>query len=183
MNKAPFFLLSFLPALAYWGLEYYYPPQIALMGGVLLAVIEISAEKFFMGEVHRFSLLNFFLILTLGSLALVAEDGVWFKLQPAFSSAAMIGVLGFYKLKKRSLMFEILSDLKQKSVLPEYFFLQFEKHLIIFFILHGILMTVAAISFETGVWLFLKTAGFYILMVLFVVFEVLWFRFVGLRNR
>lgn len=180
MNK-PFFLLSFLPALAYWGLEYFYPPHIALLGGIFLAIIEVTAEKFFMGEVHRFSLLNFFLIVFLGGLGLIAEDGVWFKLQPALSSVVMLVVLGFYRLKKRSLMFEMIKDFKQKSALPEAFFHQFEKHLMLFFIFHSVLMSYIAIYSETTVWLFWKTAGLYILMILFGVFEVFWFRMIGLR--
>ncbi len=181
MNQKPVFLLSFLPALAFWGLEYFYPPQISLIGGVILAVIEIAAEKVFLGSIHRFSLLNFFLILFLGGLGVIAEDGVWFKLQPALSSIVMVGVLGVYKLKKRSLMFEIMTDLKQKTPLPESFYHQFEKHLAFFFVFHSVLMTFVALKTETGVWLFWKTGGFYILLVIFLLIEILLFRYRGLR--
>lgn len=181
MNQKPIFLLSFLPALAYWGLEYFYPPRIALLGGIILAIIEIGGEKFFIGKVHRFSILNFSLILFLGGLGVLAEDGVWFKLQPALSSVVMVGVLGFYKFKKRSLMFEIITDLQSKTPLPEKFYQQFEKHLAFFFIFHSVLMTFVALKTETGVWLFWKTAGFYILIAVFLVIEIFLFRYRGLR--
>lgn len=181
MNQKPVFLLSFLPALAYWGLESFYPPQVALCGGIILAILEITVEKVWFGHIHRFSLLNFFLIVLLGGLGLVAEDGVWFKLQPSLSSLAMMVVLGVYRFKNRSLMFEIITDLKQKTPLPEKFYVQFEKHLLLFFLFHALLMTFVALRLETGVWLFWKTAGFYIIMITFVIFEVFWFRFRGLR--
>ncbi|HLW56955.1 MAG TPA: septation protein IspZ [Bacteriovoracaceae bacterium] len=181
MNQKPVFLLSFLPALAYWGLEYFYPPRIALLGGIVLAIIEIGGEKLFIGKIHRFSLLNFSLILFLGGLGVLAEDGVWFKLQPALSSVVMVGVLGVYKIKKRSLMFEIITDLQSKTPLPEKFYHQFEKHLAFFFIFHSVLMTFVALKTETGVWLFWKTAGFYILIAVFLVVEIFLFRFRGLR--
>ena len=151
------------------------------MGGILLAVIEISAEKFFTGIIHRFSLLNFTLIVLLGGLGVWAQDGIWFKLQPAISSLVMIVVLGFYKVKKRSLMVEIMTDLKQKSALPPLFYHQFEKHLIVFFLFHAVFMTFIALKQETGVWLFWKTGGLYILMAIFMVIEIFWFRYRGLR--
>ena len=52
MNGAskPYFLLSFLPAVAYWYLETYYTLEVALIGGILLGVIEMVLEKKFTGH-------------------------------------------------------------------------------------------------------------------------------------
>lgn len=183
MNNKTFFLFSFLPAFAYWGLEAYYPPKIALLGGILLAVVELGLEKIFTKHVHRFSLLNFFLILLLGGVGVIADDGIWFKFQPSLGSLVMVGLLFFYKTKKRSLMYEMISDLKQKTPLPEDFYHQFEGHLMFFFLFHSLFMGVVTIYSETSTWVFWKTGGFYLLMFLFMVFEVIWFRMLGIKRR
>lgn len=182
MNNKTFFLFSFFPALAYWGLEAYYPPKIALLGGILLAVVELVLEKIFTKHIHRFSLLNFFLIVFLGGIGVVADDGIWFKFQPSLGSLVMAGLLIVYKLKKRSLMYEMISDLKQKTPLPIEFYKQFESHLLLFFIFHSIFMVLITLYTETGTWLFWKTGGFYILMIVFMVIEVIWFRVMGIRK-
>jgi intracellular septation protein len=64
------FLISFLPAVAYWYLESNYDLKTALIGGIILGVAEILFEKFFIGHVHTISKFNFYLILLLGGVDL-----------------------------------------------------------------------------------------------------------------
>lgn len=67
MNKIKsqknFFWASFLPAIAYWYLEENYSLQIALIGGLVLAVLEMTLEWLFTKHIHTLSKFNFFLIL------------------------------------------------------------------------------------------------------------------------
>ena len=113
-----FFLISFLPAIAYWYLDEYYPVRIAITGGLALAILEISAEKIFIKHVHTISKANFFLILFLGGLSLLGDEGVWFRLQPAITGVGISSFM-FYRLKiGKGLLEEFLGGLPLKSKPP-----------------------------------------------------------------
>ena len=96
-GRAPYFLLSFIPAVAYWLLETYTTLEIALIGGIVLGIIEMILEKYFTGYVHTLSKVNISLIVILGVISLLAKEGVWFRLQPTFTG---VGVAGFLIYKK-----------------------------------------------------------------------------------
>ena len=81
----PYFLMSFIPAVAYWILESNFSLEIALIGGIILGVLEMIVEKKFSGHVHTLSKVNLSLIVVLGVISLIAKEGVWFKLQPTFT--------------------------------------------------------------------------------------------------
>ena len=101
-NSKRFFLLSFFPAIAYWYLEENYSIKIAAIGGLALAFGEIIFERILLKEIHKISILNFMLILFLSTLSLIADDGLWFKLQPVVTSAAMVLILIFFNLKRKA---------------------------------------------------------------------------------
>ncbi len=174
--QRPYFLLSFLPALAYWYLETYHSLEIALVGGVILGVIEILFEKKFSGHVHTLSKLNLSLIVVLGGVALVAKEGLFFKLQPTFTGIAVGGYLIFKKIRKESLLLEMLKDLKQTPPLPVEFYRMLEWHLCVFLLTFAAFMAWVAVRETTAVWLFWKTGGFYLAFGGFLVAEILFLR-------
>lgn len=183
MNQSsrPYFLLSFLPALAYWWLETYFTLEIALVGGVVLGVIEMGLEKKFTHHVHTLSKLNLGLIVVLGGVSLIAKEGLFFKLQPAFTGLALAGFLLFKKIKNQSLMVEMLRDMKQKPPLPEEIYKVMEWHMCLFLIGFAFFMAYIAIMQSTSVWLFWKTGGFYIAFGCFIVVEMIYIRLFARR--
>jgi intracellular septation protein len=185
MNNAqkPYFLLSFLPALAYWYLETYYTLEVALVGGILLGVLEMILEKKFSGHVHTLSKLNIALVVILGIISLIAKEGLFFKLQPTFTGVSIAGYLVFKKLKKESLMLEMLQDLKQKPPLPDDVYKTMEWHLCLFLIGFASFMAWVAIKETTATWLFWKTGGFYIAFGGFMVIEMFIIRLLMRRPR
>lgn len=179
MNNAskPYFLLSFLPAIAYWYLESNYSLEVALIGGILLGVLEMGLEKKFTGHVHTLSKLNLSLIVVLGGISLFAKEGVFFKLQPTFTGIAMSSFLIYKKLRNQSLMVEMLTDMKQKLPMPEAVYKIMEWHMCLFLILFAIFMGYMAIYESTATWLFWKTGGFYIAFGAFMIIEMIYLRF------
>lgn len=175
--QKPYFLLSFLPALAYWFLETYYTLEIALIGGIFLGVIEMILEKKFTGHIHTLSKLNLVLIVVLGGISLLAKEGLFFKLQPTFTGIALAGFLLFKKIKNQSLMLDMLNDLKQKPPLPETVYKTMESHLCFFLFVFAGFMAWIAVNSETSTWLFWKTGGFYIAFGLFMVLEFIFIQF------
>lgn len=169
------FWASFLPALVYWYLEANYSLQIALAGGLILAVLEMLAEWFITKHIHSLSRFNFYLILILGGIAFVFQEGIWFKLQPTFTGLLMGGYLIFRLYRKESLMVETMKSMHSHP-LPDAVIMHIERHLAILLVVYGIFMAFIAFNFNTGTWLFYKTGGFYIVSVVFFVFEIFYIR-------
>ncbi len=179
LNNKNFFLISFLPAIAYWYLEENYPVRIAVMGGLALAILEIIVEHLFTKHIHTLSKFNFFLILFLGSLSLMGDEGIWFKLQPAFSGWAIGAYMGFRLWKGKGLMVEMMESMKDSSttsLVPDFVFQGLEKHMVFLFLIYGSFMALVAMSFSTDQWLFWKTIGFYIVFGVFTLIEIIWMR-------
>lgn len=171
MNNKQFFLISFLPAIAYWYLEEHYSLKIALIGGVLLAVFEIGFEKLYTKHVHSISKFNFYLISTLGAIALIGDDGIWFKLQPFFTGIFMGGYLLFRISQKSGLMLETMESMGR--VIPDKKLLtRLERDMSLFLILYGCFMAFIAFTRTTSEWTFFKTIGFYIATLIFFIFEL-----------
>lgn len=169
LSSKQLFWLSFLPAIAYWLLEEYTTLEIALMGGMGLALIECAIEKYFSGHLHTMTKLNLVLILGLGGVSYFARDGVWFKLQPFFTGYAMGGFLLWKKFKKESLMVEMFRDWGKTPPLPLEVYKTMELHLALFFVCYSTWMGYAAIKLSTDQWLFWKTGGFYAAFGVFIV--------------
>lgn len=174
MNKN-FFIISFLPAIAYWYLEENYDLQVALIGGLILSICEMSLEWIFTKHIHTLSKFNFVLILVLGTIAFFAREGIWFKLQPFFTGVLMGGYLLFRVVKGNSLMLEMIKSM-QKKIPNEKAIVVMEKNTSLFLILYGVFMGVVALKLPTSKWLFFKTAGFYIASILFFILNIIYLR-------
>ena len=172
-SSKPFFLLSFIPAVAYWLLETYFSLEVALIGGILLGLIEMGLEKKFTGHVHTLSKLNVALIVVLGGISLIAKEGVFFKLQPTMTGLSVASFLIYKKIKKESLMVEMLRDMKQKQPLPDEAYKMLEWHMCIFLVGFAAFMAHVALYETTATWLFWKTGGFYIVFGAFMVVEMI----------
>ena len=181
-KQSPFFFFSFLPALIYWYLEANYSLQIALIGGTILSIVEISLEKLFTKKVHQLSLFNFYLIVFFGGLAYFFTEGILFKLQPSF----MLIVTGIYLLimikKNKSLMLEMLEVNPSFNPMMKPIILKMENGLSYFSIIQGILIGVIAFFGTTSQWLFWKTIGIYLLSGLFFIGFMIWVKVKGAKN-
>ncbi|HAZ12019.1 MAG: hypothetical protein A2X86_06790 [Bdellovibrionales bacterium GWA2_49_15] len=170
-----FFLISFLPAILYWYLEAHYPVRTALIGGVTLSLIELTFEYFWTKEVHALSKFNFLLIIVLGGLSLAANEGLWFKLQPFFTGIFMSAFM-LYQLKKGDGLFLPLLEQMGRPLPPKFLLRSMELHVAIFLVAYGIFMGILALSASTSVWLFFKTAGFYLAFIIFGVVEFIYLK-------
>jgi len=178
VNQKNFFLLSILPALAYWYLEANYSVKIAVTGGLLLAILELSLEWIFTKHIHFISKFNFFLIGFLGGLSLLGDEGIWFKLQPCFTGIIMGGLFLFKIWRGKGIMAEMMESLNSpnRPMLPEFVLKTLEIHSGIFLMVYGTFMGGVALKASTGQWLFYKTGGFYIAFLVFMAVEIYFMR-------
>ena len=170
-NQKQFFLISFLPAIAYWYLEENYDLQTALIGGTALALLEITLEKIFTKHVHTISKFNFYLIVVLGAIAFIGSEGIWFKLQPFFTGLFMGGYLLFRALRGNGLMVETMESMG-RDIPDKEAFKSLERDLGVFMMAYGIFMAYVAFNLSTSQWTFFKTIGFYIVSVFFFIIEM-----------
>jgi len=176
MKLQKYFLwASFLPAIAYWYLEENYTLQIALIGGLILAVVEMSLEWIFTKHIHTLSKFNFYLILILGGISLIANEGIWFKLQPFFTGLLMGGYLLYRIWKKESLMVEMMKSMHSQSM-PDEIIIFIERNMSVFLISYGFFMGFIALNLPTDTWLFFKTGGFYIVTIIFFIIQMVFIR-------
>ena len=168
-----FFLLSFLPAIAYWILEENYPIRVALGVGLGLAVVEILIEKFWLGHIHSLTKFNFIILMFLGGISLIGDEGIWFKLQPAFTGVGVASFLLFQKIRGKSLIAELQKDFPQKIAVPIELTKNLESHMAAFMFSYGCFMAYVAFNMTTDLWLFYRTIGFYICGAIFFGIEVI----------
>lgn len=180
---SPYFLLSFIPAVAYWLLETYFTLEIALIGGILLGILEMALEKWYTGHVHTLSKLNIALVVVLGGISLIAQEGVWFKLQPTMTGIAVASFFIYKKSQGHSLMLEMLADFKQKPPLPPEVYKQLEWHMCLFLIGFAGFMAYVAMYESTSNWIFWKTGGFYAAFGAFMIIEMFFLRWLVRRLR
>lgn len=172
MKKNNLFLISFLPALLYWYLEETQTVEIAIIGGLSLAVLEIGFEKLFFKHIHSISKLNFLIILILGPISLIGKDGVWFKLQPFFTGIFLSSFLIFNLKRGKSLMLTMMKDMEKKVPMPDFIMQKIEYHLAFFLLINGVFMGYLAIYESTSTWAFFKSIGFYLVFLVFLVAEI-----------
>jgi len=174
-NQKQFFLISFLPAIAYWYLEENYNLQIALIGGSALALIEITLEKVLTKHVHSISKFNFYLIVVLGAIAFIGNEGIWFKLQPFFTGLFMGSYLLYRVSKNNGLMIETMESIG-REIPDKDAFKKLERDLSLFLIVYGLFMAFVAFNLTTSQWTFYKTIGFYIASFIFFAVEMFMLR-------
>lgn len=175
INQKNFFLISFLPALAYWYLEANYSLRVALAGGLLLAIIEIVLEKVFTKHIHALSKFNFFLIFFLGLISFLGDEGIWFKLQPFFTGLIMGSYIFYQAFKGKGLMYEMM-ETTGRVVIPYEHWNPLEKRMGFLLIFYGVFMAFIAFKASTDSWLFWKTAGFYIVFAFYMGGEIFFMR-------
>ena len=119
--------------------------------------------------------LNFYLILILGGIAFIANEGIWFKLQPAFTGVIM-GSYMLMRLKRNdSLMIQMMKEMNNQNI-PEKMILFLERNLSLFMLIYGLFMAFVAFKLSTDQWLFFKTGGFYILTGVFFVTQLVYLK-------
>lgn len=177
-----FYLFSFLPAIAYWYLEENYSLQIAVSGGIFLALLEIGLEYFFVRHIHSLSKLNFLFLCILGPISLIGEDGLWFKLQPMFTGISLYCYFFYLGLKGDSLLWTMSNEMNGAKNLPKKLLLIIERHMAFFLLIYGLFMGVLAKYYETSTWAFFKTIGFYLSFFIFMILELFYLKFFILKK-
>lgn len=169
-------LSGILPLVVYTIVEEIYGVYWGLIAGLFLGVVEIVVEKVLYKKVSTMTWVINALVIGLGLVSLYMNDGIWFKLQPAFAEFLMVILLWGSLIFKKPFLREMAR--KQMPDMPEAmqeFFGAITFRLGIFFLFHGVLAVWAAFEWSTVNWALLKGVGLTVSSILYLVLEMYFF--------
>lgn len=177
MSWRSFVFGGLLPIAAFTILEELYGPVYGLAAAMVFGIGELLYEKIKLKKISSITWIANGLIIALGLVSIFTQEGIWFKLQPAIMEFATTAILWGTQYMKKPLLVELSK--KQNPNLPD-LFLDFLRsvnfRLGLFFLAHALLATWAAYTWSTQAWAWLKGLGVVISMVLYMILEVLVFR-------
>lgn len=177
MPMSTLFFGGIVPIVLFTLIEEYYGVMWGLVTALIWGAGEIAFELFKHKKVEKITLISNGLIIFLGLISLFTQEGIWFKLQPAFIEFGMALFLwGSLILKKP--LFLIMAQ-QQKVNLPSEVMAHFPGltfRLGIFFLLHSVLAVWAALYWSTTNWALLKGVGLTISMIIYLVGEMFFIR-------
>lgn len=185
-NKAALHLFfgGILPVVAFTVIEDKYGVVAGLIAGMVFGVGEIAWELYSEKKVSGITLASNAMILILGGISLVTQEGFWFKMQPAIMEAAFAIVLIISWLLKKPLLRTMMIAQQQKQNpespgLPDIFVKALSGMTLrtgIFFAIHAVLATYAALHWSSDAWALLKGVGLTVSFILYMFAEMLFIR-------
>jgi len=165
------FLGGIVPVVVYTIIEEKAGPLWGLVFGMGFGILEILIEAFRYRKVETVTWIGNGLLVVMGGVSLLTQEGIWFKLQPSLLEAGMaVFLLGSWAFKK-----PLLVTMAKKQELPpvlEDRFAGITVRLGIFFLLHAVLAAYAAYFWSTRAWALLKGVGLTLSMLLYLGIEV-----------
>lgn len=166
-----------LPVVAFTVIEDRFGIIWGVVAGMIFSLGEMAWEWARDRKISSLTLSISLMILVLGGISLWANDGIWFKLQPALTEAAFcLLLLGSLLLGKPFLLAALEKQGRAVPAPVKAAMRGLTFRLAIFFGLHALLATWAALYWSTSAWAFLKGVGFTGSFLLYMGVEILWIR-------
>lgn len=163
-----------LPVIAFTLIEEYYGTWWGLVAGLAFGLGEIVTEYVRERRVRGFTWFGNGLLLALGGVSLLTDDGIWFKMQPALMEGAIAAALWFFLLIGRDplrWLMESQGHAVPGPLLPYLKGLCFR--IGVFFALQAVLAVHAALHWSTEAWALLKGIGLTVGFVIYMGIEFL----------
>lgn len=171
------FFGGILPVIAFTLIEDQYGPVWGTIAGMIFGGGEIIFEKWRYQQVSKMTWIGNAMILVLGGISIISQDGIWFKLQPALFEAAFALILWgslFTKKPLLAMMAEKQGTKIEPTIYPLLKGMTFRLGL--FFAIHTLLATWAALHWSTTAWAMLKGFGLMGSFFIYLIVEILWIR-------
>lgn len=163
--------------IAFTVIEDQYGTIAGLIAGMVFGCGEIIFEWARHRKVEKLTWIGNGLILVLGGISLISNEGLWFKLQPALMEGIFALALWISCLLKKPLLVVLAERQGQSFAEP------MKKKMMgvtlrvgLFFAVHTVLAVWAAFSWSTTNWALLKGVGLTVSFILYLVTEVFYLR-------
>jgi intracellular septation protein len=182
----PLLIGGLLPVIVFTGVETLYGTFWGLVAGMVFGAGEILYEWIRFKKVDPFTWGGNAMILVLGGVSLLTNEGFWFKLQPAILEVTTAGVfLGSVALGKSLMAGLMRKQMAQMVGQPQVTLPPWMEGLLqgitlrfgLFFLLHAALATWAALHWSTEAWAILKGVGFTVSLIAYGVAEAVLLRY------
>ncbi len=180
--NATYFLLIVIPIIAFVAVDAFAGLRAGVISAMLLALIAFCANIYLIKTFEASSLIEPILILLLGWITLKFKDPRFIKFQPVITNGVFAVLLMYYQifdtpfLQKYMPLFSHTMPPETQGIIMSPQFLvcmgALSKHLIYLFIVHGALVTWAALRLSNWWWLAARLAG-YPMMIALMIFEIL----------
>ncbi len=163
-------LIVFIVADSIWG------TRIGLIVAVVFGIIEFIFSYIKEKVVDKFILLDIGLIVVLGTISILLENEIFFKLKPALIELIFCILLGISVFSSVNIMMLLTKRYMKHIDLNEAQVQQFTRSLkALFFIFlgHTVLIVYSAFFLSKGAWAFISGGLFYILFAVYFVFELI----------
>jgi intracellular septation protein len=171
------FFAGLLPVIAFTVIEDQYGTIAGLIAGMVFGVGEICFELYKHKKVQKITWIGNGLLLVLGGVSLISDEGIWFKLQPAIMEAAFAIALWVSWFIKKPLIVVLAEQQGQK--LPDFMKSRMSGmtfRMGIFFAAHAVLAVWAALYWSTNAWAILKGIGLTVSLIVYMLAEVFYIR-------
>jgi len=166
-----------LPIIAFTLIEENYGPLWGTAAGMVFGIGEIIFELYRYRKVSTITWIGNGMILGLGGISIFTQDGSWHKMQPAIFELFFALFLWGSLLAKKN--FLLLMAEKQNQSIPDFIKPKFNDmtfRIGVFFFLHSLLATWAALYWSTAAWAWLKGAGVLVSFVFYMLIEAIYLR-------
>jgi len=172
-----FFFGGLLPVIAFTVIEEKYGVVAGLVAGMVFGVGEILYEFLRERKVTPMTWMGNGLLLGLGALSLISNEGLWFKLQPSLMEGIFALLMWGSCLMKKPFLVFIASQ--QGHELPDKVKGKLKGvtwRTGVFFAAHSALAVWAALDWSTTNWALLKGVGLTLSFILYLLLEVFYLR-------
>jgi intracellular septation protein len=172
------FFGGLLPIVAFTVIEDQYGTIAGIIAGLAFGLGEVCFEYYQDKKVSTITLVGNGMLLLLGAVSLISEDGIWFKLQPAIFELLFTGILWGSLLMGKNILVAMAE--KQGQVFPDILKVRMNGisfRLGIFFLIQAALATWAAFYWSTQAWALLKGVGLTVSLIFWMAGEILLVRF------
>ncbi|WP_413577951.1 inner membrane-spanning protein YciB [Bdellovibrio sp. HCB290] len=176
-KAAAVFFAGLLPVIAFTVIEEKYGTIAGLIAGMIFGVGEICFELYKHKKVQKITWIGNGLLLVLGGISLISDEGIWFKMQPAIMEAVFAVVLWVSVVMNKPLIVVLAEQQGQK--LPEFMKTRMKGmtfRMGVFFAAHTGLAVWAALDWSTTAWAMLKGVGLTVSLIVYMLLEVLFIR-------
>ena len=180
-------LMIGLPLIVFAIIDAYAPLKTALIGAVIISIIECLFTYFYFGRLDSVSYLTVVLVIGLAALSYKKQSPLFFKMKPAIMSLIFGSILIGSWLIDEPLMRTFMN--KYSTVLEDMLDGELKERVALFhseigqiwlekltmtsgvaIFLHGIISAFAAYRLSMGAWLVISVAGFFVMSFIGVFF-------------
>ncbi len=166
---------GFLPLIVYIVADSFFEPRIALSIAIAVGLVELAISYIKEKVVDKFVLLDIGLIVLLGTVSILLENDIFFKLKPALIEAIFCILLGISVFSPVNIMMMLTQRYMKNVQLGQGQLEQFTRSLralFFIFLAHTLLIVYSAFFMSKGAWAFISGGLFYILFGVYFGFEV-----------